>query len=65
MTLMSRSEVLKNRSVWHAIATLPPKETGKTVVQSKPSTFDVKQKRARDAIYDIMEQKRLNAEFAL
>lgn len=65
MTLMSRSEVLKNRSVWRTIATLPPKETGKTVVQSKPSTFYVKQKLARDAIYDIMEQKRLNAEFAL
>lgn len=65
MQQMTRTDVLKNRSVWHTIATLPPRETSKTKIQSAANKADVRAKNARDAIYDHLERKRLDAEFAL
>lgn len=65
MQQMTRTDVLKNRSVWHTIAMLPPRETSKAKIKSTANNADVRAKAARDAIYDHLERKRLDAEFAL
>ncbi len=65
MPQMTRTDVLKNRNVWHTIATLPPRETSKVKIQSAANKADVRAKEARDAIYDLQERRRIEAEFAL
>ena len=65
MPQMTRTDVLKNRNVWHTIATLPPREIDEVRVKSTPTKADMRSKAARDAIYDHFERKRLDAEFAL
>ena len=65
MPQMTRTDVLKNRNVWHTIAALPPRKIDDVRVKSVPSNADKRTKEARDAIYDHFERKRLDAEFAL
>ena len=65
MPQMTRTDVLKNRNVWHTIATLPPRKIDEVRVKSTPTKADMRSKAARDAIYDHFERKRLDAEFAL
>ncbi len=65
MPQMTRTDVLKNRNVWHTIATLPPRKIDDVRVKSVPTKADLRTKAARDAIYDHFERKRLDAEFAL
>ena len=65
MPQMTRTDVLKNRNVWHTIAALPPRKIDEVRVKSVPSNADKRTKAARDAIYDHFERKRLAAEFAL
>ena len=65
MPQMTRTDVLKNRNVWHTIATLPHRKIDDVRVKSVPTKADLRTKAARDAIYDHFERKRLDAEFAL
>ena len=65
MPQMTRTDVLKNRNVWHTIATLPPRKIDEARVKPTPTKADMRAKTARDAIYDHLERKRLDAEFAL
>ena len=65
MPQMTRTDVLKNRNVWHTIATLPPRKIDDVRVKSVPTKADLRTKAARDAIYDHFERKRLDAEFSL
>ena len=65
MPQMTRTDVLKNRNVWHTIATLPPRKIDDVRVKSVPTKADLRTKEARDAIYDHFERKRLDAEFEL
>ena len=65
MPTMTRTDVLKQRNVWHTIATLPPRKIDDVRVKSVPTKADLRTKAARDAIYDHFERKRLDAEFAL
>lgn len=65
MSQMTISEVLRNRSCWHTMATLPPRNQTRTKVQSTPSRSDRRNKAARDAIYELQEQRRIEAEFTL
>ena len=65
MPQMTRTDVLKNRNVWHTIAALPPRKIDDVRVKSVPTKADLRTKAARDAIYDHFERKRLDAEFAL
>ena len=52
MPQMTRTDVLKNRNVWHTIATLPPRKIDEVRVKSTPTKADMRSKAARDAIYD-------------
>ena len=65
MPQMTRTDVLKNRNVWHTIAVLPPRGNDAVRVKSVPTKADMKAKAARDAIYDYQERRRLESEFAL
>ena len=65
MPQMTRTDVLKNRNVWHTIAALPHRKIDDVRVKSVPTKADLRTKAARDAIYDHLERKRLEAEFAL
>lgn len=65
MPQMTRTDVLKNRNVWHTIATLPPRRIDEVRVKSVPTKADLRTKAARDAIYDLQERRRIEAEFAL
>ena len=65
MPTMTRTDVLKQRNIWHTIAALPPRGNDEVRVKSVPTKADMKAKAARDAIYDHLERKRLEAEFAL
>ena len=65
MPQMTRTDVLKQRNIWHTIAVLPPSRIDEVRVKSVPTKADMKAKAARDAIYDHLERKRLEAEFAL
>ena len=65
MPTMTRTDVLKQRNIWHTIAVLPPRKIDDVRVKSVPTKADLRTKAARDAIYDHLERKRLEAEFAL
>ena len=65
MPNMTRSDVLKNRSVWHTIATLPPRKIDEVKVKSVPTKADRRNKAARDAIWWKREMERIEAEYAL
>lgn len=65
MPQMTRTDVLKNRNVWHTIAALPPRKIDEVRVKSTPTKADMRSKAARDAIYDYQERRRLESEFAL
>ena len=65
MPTMTRNDVLKQRNIWHTIAVLPPRKNDEVRVKSTPTKADMKAKAARDAIYDHLERKRLDAEFSL
>ena len=65
MPQMTRTDVLKNRNVWHTIATLPPRRIDEVRVKSVPTKADLRTKAARDAIYDLQERLRIEREFAL
>lgn len=65
MPQMTRADVLKNRNVWHTIAVLPPRKNDAVRIKSTPSKADRRNKAARDAIYEKLEQQRIDAEFSL
>ncbi len=65
MPQITRTDVLKNRNVWHTIAVLPPRGNDDVRVKSTPTNADKKVRAARDAIYDYQERRRLESEFAL
>ena len=65
MPQMTRTDVLKNRNVWHTIATLPPRRIDEVRVKSVPTKADLRTKAARDAIYDLQEKWRIEREFSL
>ena len=65
MPTMTRTDVLKQRNIWHTIAVLPPRGNDAVRVKSVPTKADMKAKAARDAIYDYQERRRLESEFAL
>ena len=65
MPTMIRTDVLKQRNIWHTIAVLPPRGNDDVRVKSTPTNADKKAKAARDAIYDLQEMRRIEREFAL
>ena len=65
MQQMTRTDVLKNRNVWHTIATFPPRKIDEARVKSVPTKSDLRANAARDAIYDLQEKHRIEREFAL
>ena len=65
MPTMTRNDVLKQRNIWHTIATLPPRKIDEVKVKSVPTKADMRNKAARDAIWWKREMERIEQEYAL
>jgi len=59
---VTRSELLRNRNIWHTIAVLPPREKRERLVVTKDR---LKAGSIRSRINEIEEEIRLKREFEL